>query len=63
MPLALTDAQLSTLTDAAALLPLAARDAFLRAVAARLDGAEIDDGDLLLAINEALDDLAIAVAS
>ena len=62
MPLALTDAQLSTLTDAAALLPRAARDSFLRAVAAHL-GGEVDDAALLLAVNAALDDIVIAVAS
>jgi hypothetical protein len=38
------------------------RDAFLRAVASRLDGDEVDDGDLLLA-NETLGDLDMAIAS
>jgi hypothetical protein len=56
MPLALTDAQLATVTEAAALLPPNARDGFLRAVAALLGGDQIDDNDLRLAINEALGD-------
>ena len=62
MPLGLTDKQLTMITDAAALLPPAARDSFLRAVAAHL-GGEIDDGNLLLAINAALDDLAVVVVA
>jgi hypothetical protein len=61
--LALTDEQLGRLTEAAAVVPHEQRDAFLRAVAARLDGDEIDDGDLQRVIDGALDDLLMAIAS
>lgn len=40
MPLALTDAQLATVTEAAALLPPASRDHFLRSVTAVLSDYE-----------------------
>jgi hypothetical protein len=63
MPIALTDSQLEQLTDAAAIVPHDQRDAFLRAVAAHLDGKAVDDCDLVLAINEVLDDLVMAIAS
>jgi hypothetical protein len=61
--LALTGEQLGRLTEAAAVVPHEQRDAFLRAVAARLDGDEIDDGDLQRVIDGALDDLLMAIAS
>jgi hypothetical protein len=64
MPIALTDSQLEQLTDAAAIIPHDQRDAFLRAVAAHLgDDKEVDDGDLVLALNAALDHLAMVIAS
>jgi hypothetical protein len=54
-PLGFTDAQFEMLLLAAAALPRARRDGFLRGVASHLGRRnEIDDGDLLLAINEAL---------
>src|SRR4029077_19821575 len=53
-PIGFTDSQFEMLLLAAAALPCARRDGFLRAVAAHLGGGEVDDGDLLLAINEAL---------
>ena len=44
MPVALTDAQLRELMQAAQLVPLDLRNAFLQQVAARLRGKDLGDG-------------------
>ena len=54
LPVGFTDAQIEMLLLAAAALPCARRDGFLRAVASHLGGGAVDDSDVLLAINEAL---------
>ena len=54
LPVGFTDSQFEMLLMAAAALPCARRDGFLRAVASHLGRGAADDGDLLLAINEAL---------
>ena len=61
MPLALTDAQLSAITAATALLPPAARDNFLRSVAAQLTGAPPTDGAVLAALRFVLSERGVAV--
>jgi hypothetical protein len=50
MPLSLTDAQLATITNAAALLPPAERDNFLRGVAAQLPSPRLSDGEVINAL-------------
>jgi hypothetical protein len=54
LPVGFTDSQFEILLMAAATLPRARRDGFLRAVASHLGCGAVDDGDVLLAINEAL---------
>ena len=61
MPLALTDAQLSAITAAAAPLPPAERDNFLRSVAAQLTGAPPIDGAVLAALRFVLSERGVAV--
>ena len=62
MPLALTDQQLSIVTDAAALLPPAARDAFLRSVAAVLGSDDHpSDGAVMRALSLVLSERGVAV--
>jgi hypothetical protein len=53
-PIGFTDPQFEMLLLAAAALPRERRDGFLRAVASHLGRGAVDDGDVLLAINEAL---------
>lgn len=63
MPLALTDAQLATVTEAAALLPPAARDHFLRSVAAVLGDSEQrpSDSAVMRALCSVLAERGVAV--
>jgi hypothetical protein len=60
MPLALTDAQLATVTGAAALLPPAARDNFLRSVAGAL-GPNPTDAAVQRALRFVLSERGVAV--
>jgi hypothetical protein len=52
-PIRFTDEQLTAIIAAAQPLPVADRDAFLHAVAGGLQGREIGDGAVYLAITEA----------
>jgi hypothetical protein len=62
MPLALTDAQLAAVTDAAALLPPTGRDNFLRSVAAVLGAnRRPTDGEVRRALLTVLSSRGVAV--
>ena len=62
MPLALTDAQLSTVTEAAALLRPVERDDFLRSVAAVLgDSDDLSDAAVIRALLFVLAERGVAV--
>ena len=61
MPLSLTDAQLRTVSNAAALLPPATRDNFLRSVAARLATPHPTDGEVIAALRFILSARGVAI--
>ena len=61
MPLALTDSQLGTVTEAAALLPPPERDNFLRSVASQLTTPHPTDGEVLAALRFVLSARGVAV--